>query len=90
MRLIVKLRVTETSPYEMQYHYHLQGFFLNSLLKESKYHYIHDKEGNKFFCFSNIFPVAKDIRKGELRTVLIILPSTEFTNHLYEAGAKTE
>jgi CRISPR-associated endoribonuclease Cas6 len=83
MRLIVKLRVSETSSNEMQYHYHLQGF-LYSMLRESKYHFIHDKEGFKFFCFSNIFPVTKDIRKGELRTVLVSSPSTEFIDHLYE------
>jgi CRISPR-associated endoribonuclease Cas6 len=80
---MVKLMATEASFYEMQYHYHLQGF-LYSMLKESKYHYINDKEGFKFFCFSNIFHVTNKIRKDELRTLLVSSPNNEFTHHLYE------
>ena len=61
MRLLIKLKCTENSTYEMQYHYHLQGF-IYSLLKGSKYHSSHDKEGYKFFCFSNIFP-ARNLKE---------------------------
>jgi len=67
----------------MQYHYHLQGF-IYSLLKSSKYHYIHNKEGYKFFCFSNIFP-AKDLEKDDLRTLIISSPNSEFIEYLYDA-----
>jgi hypothetical protein len=37
MRLIVRLRAIENVPYEMQYHYHLQGFIYN-LLRGSVYY----------------------------------------------------
>lgn len=46
MRLLIRLRCIEDSKYEMQYHYHLQGFIYN-LLKGSKYDYVHDKDGYK-------------------------------------------
>jgi CRISPR-associated endoribonuclease Cas6 len=64
----------------MQYHYHLQGF-IYSLLKGSKYDYVHDKEGYKFFCFSNIFP-AKDLKKNDIRTLIISSPDKEFIGYL--------
>ena len=58
MQLIIKLRCVESGLVETQYHDHLQAFIYN-LLKHSKYDYIHNKEGYKFFCFSNIFPITK-------------------------------
>jgi CRISPR-associated endoribonuclease Cas6 len=64
----------------MQYHYHLQGFIYH-LLKHSIYEHIHDKEGYKFFCFSNIFP-AKNLQKGDIRTLIISSPDGEFISHL--------
>lgn len=70
----------------MQYHYHLQGFIYR-LLEGSKYHYIHDKEGYKFFCFSNVFP-AKDLVKGDLRTLIISSPSGEFISYVHDALRK--
>jgi CRISPR-associated endoribonuclease Cas6 len=83
MRLVIKLRCAKSSAYEMQYHYYLQGFIYN-LLKGSKYHYIHNKEGYKFFCFSNIFPATKNLEKNDLRTLIISSPDYEFIAHLYE------
>src|SRR5690606_17078640 len=80
MRLLIRLRSIEDSKYEMQYHYHLQGFIYN-LLKGSKYDYVHDKEGYKFFCFSNIFP-AYDVKKNDLRTLIVSAPSDEFISYL--------
>lgn len=82
MRLLIRLRCIERCLYEMQYHYHLQGFIYN-LLKGSRYHYIHDKEGYKFFCFSNIFPI-KDLEKDDLRTLIISSPVGEFIEYLYK------
>ena len=82
MRLFIKLKCIENSPYEMQYHYYLQGF-IYSFLKGSKYHYIHDKVGYKFFCFSNIFPVNSLIR-GDYRNLIISSPNDEFILYLYD------
>lgn len=83
MRLLIKLRCTENCTYEMQYHYYLQGFIYN-LLKDSRYHYLHDKEGYKFFCFSNIFPVRNNLEKDNLYTLLISSPDQEFITYLFE------
>ena len=66
----------------MQYHYHLQGF-IYSLLKGSKYHSSHDKEGYKFFCFSNMFP-ARNLKRNDLCTLIISSPNSEFISYLYE------
>lgn len=55
MRLLVRLRCAEGGPYEMQYHYHLQGF-IYGLLKGSKYDHVHDREGYKFFLLFKRVP----------------------------------
>jgi CRISPR-associated endoribonuclease Cas6 len=80
MRLLVKLKSLIDSKYEMQYHYHLQSFIYD-LLKGSKFHYLHDKQGYKFFCFSNIFPVF-DLHVGDLRTLIISSPDDEFIRYI--------
>ena len=77
MRLLLKLKSLERSAYEMQYHYHLQGFIYN-LLKDTRYHYIHNTGNYKFFCFSNIFPVTKDLQMNDLRTLIISSPDRDF------------
>ncbi len=82
MRLLIKLRSTQNCSYEMQYHYHLQGFIYN-LLRGSVFDQIHDKEGSKFFSFSNIFP-AKDLIENDLRTLIVSSPDSEFIKYLYE------
>jgi CRISPR-associated endoribonuclease Cas6 len=86
MRLLIKLWCTESSPYEMQYHYHIQGFIYN-LLKGSKYHFLHNKKGYKFFCFSNIFPVTSLIRYGDIRNLLISSPDANLIYILFAALA---
>jgi CRISPR-associated endoribonuclease Cas6 len=52
-------------------------------LRGSVYDQVHDKEGYKFFCFSNIFP-AKDLEKNDVRTLIISSPDPEFIRYLYE------
>jgi CRISPR-associated endoribonuclease Cas6 len=64
----------------MEYHYPLQGF-IYSLLRNSKFKQIHDKEGYKFFCFSNIFP-AYDLKQGDVRHLLISSPDRDFVRHI--------
>jgi CRISPR-associated endoribonuclease Cas6 len=83
MRLIIRLRTIENTRYEMQYHYHLQGFIYNLLRGSVYYDHVHDKEGYKFFCFSNIFP-AKDLEKNDVRTLIISSPDPQFIRYLYE------
>ena len=80
MRLLIRLCSLENSKYEMQYHYHIQGF-IYSLLKDSKYSYLHDKQRYKFFGFSNIFP-AYDLKRGDLRTLIISSPNDDFIEYI--------
>ena len=82
MRLLIKLKVTENTHYDMQYHYHLQGFIYN-LLKGSTYDQIHDMRGNKFFSFSNIFP-ANALQQNDYRTLIISSPDEDLITYLYE------
>lgn len=81
MRVLVKLRSTKQQPYQMEYHYHLQGF-IYGLLRKSKFENVHDKEGYKFFCFSNIFP-AYDFKQGDIRHLLISSPDRDFIRHVF-------
>lgn len=77
MRLLIKLCSKVDTTYENQYHYHLQSF-IYSLLKGSKYDYLHNKKGYKFFCFSNIFPVTAKLSKNDIRNLIISSPDYEF------------
>ena len=83
MRLMLKLLSKSDSNYELQYYYHLQGF-LYGLLNKSSYEFLHDKKGYKFFCFSNIFPISPKIKKGEIKSLLICSPDSNFINFLLE------
>jgi CRISPR-associated endoribonuclease Cas6 len=56
-RLLIKLRATEDSRYDMEYHAKVQGL-IYELLRGSEYD-SHNKQGYKFFTFSNIFPIYK-------------------------------
>jgi CRISPR-associated endoribonuclease Cas6 len=82
VRLLIKLRCIESCLYQMEYHYQLQGF-IYSLIKGSKYHHLHNKQGYKFFCFSNIFP-AKNLEKNDLRTLIISSPDQEFVTYIHD------
>jgi CRISPR-associated endoribonuclease Cas6 len=84
VRVLVELRASCDCVYDLKYHHKLQGF-LYSLLKGSDYENLHNRLGYKFFSFSNIFP-PKDMRKGDVRHLLIASPDTKlisvFTDHL--------
>lgn len=80
MRVLVKLESAKAQPYQMEYHYHLQGF-IYGLLRDSVFEHVHDKEGYKFFCFSNIFP-AYDLKQGDIRHLLISSPDRDFVRHI--------
>jgi CRISPR-associated endoribonuclease Cas6 len=59
----------------------VQGFIYN-LLKGSRFEDLHDKDGYKFFCFSNIFPYSSMMKKGEKKYLLISSPSKEFIDYI--------
>ncbi|MEM2100803.1 MAG: CRISPR-associated endoribonuclease Cas6 [Candidatus Nitrosocaldus sp.] len=52
------------------------------MLKGSRFEDLHDKDGYKFFCFSNIFPYSSMMKKGERKYLLISSPSSEFINYI--------
>src|SRR5215203_6800226 len=81
MRLLIKLSSKFNFQYNTEYHYYLQGFIYN-LIKGSRYHFLHDKKGYKYFCFSNIFPFSSLIRKKELKNLIISSPDDEFITYL--------
>jgi|SRR5690348_15490905 len=78
-RLLIKLPAKENSAYEMEYNHHIQGLIYR-LLSGSKYDN-HDKQGYKFFCFSNIFPF-NDLRKNDQRNLIISSPNGELISYL--------
>lgn len=65
----------------MNYHYHLQGL-IYGLIKGTRYEYIHDKDGFKFFCYSNIFPISNQIMKNDIRKMIISSPDPNFISVL--------
>lgn len=80
-RLLVKLRATDDSRYEMEYHRDVQGLIYN-LLRGSAYDN-HNKQGYKFFTFSNIFPFS-NMRKNDQRNLMISSPSDDFVSYVKE------
>jgi CRISPR-associated endoribonuclease Cas6 len=63
----------------MEYHKDIQGL-IYGLLSGSEYD-VHEKNGFKFFTFSNIFPFF-DLRKNDRRNLLIASPNKEFVSYL--------
>ena len=63
----------------MEYHKDIQGL-IYGLLRGSEYD-IHEKDGFKFFTFSNIFPFS-DLRKNDRRNLLIASPNKDFVSYL--------
>lgn len=64
VRLLLRLRALGDFDYDLEYYPRVQGF-LYDLLRGSDYDFLHDAMGDKFFCFSNIFPVPLDRDTGD-------------------------
>lgn len=62
------------------YHHKLQGF-IYGLLRAAGFGMVHDKEGYKFFCFSNIFPIT-DMEEGAISKLLIASPNEKLISSL--------
>ena len=75
MRISIGLTSKGNYSYDLRCHHKIQGFVYN-LLKDTKYVKLHDKNGPKFFCFSNIIP-PKDIFQEDKRTLVIASPVKE-------------
>ena len=73
MRLLLKLQaIADQKDISLDYN-KLQGFVYR-LFNESGYAGIHDKQGYKYFSFSNVFPYG-DVRSGDLRNFIIASPN---------------
>ena len=72
MRLLLTLEQISDGQYTLAYNYYMQSFIYN-ILRDSKLKKLHDKQGYKFFSFSNIFP-AYNYKKY----ILIASPNREF------------
>ena len=59
MRIILELKAVKKYNPDFNYHYKAQGF-IYSMLINTKYRELHNKEKYKFFCFSNIFKGKND------------------------------
>ncbi|MGI0086073.1 MAG: CRISPR-associated endoribonuclease Cas6 [Nitrososphaerales archaeon] len=84
MRLLVRLDPQDDGPYNNDYHYRLQGL-LYSLIRDGGREDVHDKQGYKFFCFSNIFPYRENFAKGLEQELLISSPDPEMVSSISRA-----
>ncbi len=87
MRILINLRATKNQGYESMYHHKLQGF-VYGLLRDSGFGMLHNKEGYKFFCFSNIFPIKDTMNAGEDFNLIISSPNEELIASLEGALEK--
>lgn len=71
MRLLIKFDSIKEATYNHDLH-KLQGF-VYSLIENTEYANLHDKQDRKYFCYSNIFP-ACDIKKYDIRKMMIDTP----------------
>jgi len=67
------MKPTKSHTYDNDYHYHLQAA-VYSLIREGGLTNLHEKNGYKFFCFSNIFPFG-NFKTNEEKKLLISSPS---------------
>ena len=80
-RLLIKLCAKNDCRYETWYHKDLQGL-IYSMLRGSDYDN-HNKQGYKFFTFSNIFPFS-DIKKNDRRNLIVSSPNDNFVSYIKE------
>ncbi len=92
MRLLLKLKAVNDFAYDYKYYHKLQGW-LYSLLKNTFYKDLHDKKGEKYFCFSNIFPPPRTqmdvIKENQIKNLLISSPNNNLIHVLWKKIKKT-
>lgn len=79
MRLLLVMNPLQEYKMNFEYHRKVQGF-IYSLLRDSRYDQLHDKNGYKFFCFSNIFKS----KFSHYYHLIISSPNKNLINHIYE------
>lgn len=73
MRLLITIQSLKDTAYNLPVNAKLQGL-IYATLQNTPFSPLHDKNGYKFFCFSNIFPIG-DIKKDDIRHILISSPN---------------
>jgi len=81
MRLIVELEATENHEYTSITNIELQGTFYN-LLKDTRFHNLHDGNGFKFFTFSNLYPPT-NYKKRQSKQWIVSSPNKKLIKTLY-------
>jgi CRISPR-associated endoribonuclease Cas6 len=87
LRLVLTLRSTRSSPYDLCYHRNLQGFIYN-LIRRAGYLDLHDKPGCKFFSFSNLIPPSRRIEAGCKKTLIASSPDSEMIASLQDESKR--
>jgi CRISPR-associated endoribonuclease Cas6 len=83
LRVLVRLRAEGTFPYELAYHHHFQGF-IYAQIRGTKYAELHDRQGSKFFSFSNLIPPSPIVKEGSRLSLVIASPDEHFIETLVE------
>jgi CRISPR-associated endoribonuclease Cas6 len=89
LRLVLTLRSTRPSPYDLCYHRNLQGF-IYGLIRNAGYLDLHDKPGCKFFSFSNLIPPGRRIEAGSKKTLVVSSPDHEMIACLQDEARRIE
>lgn len=83
-RLLLRLNAAKDTKYEREHHKQVQGL-IYSLLSGSRFGDIHDKNGYKFFNYSDLFPFSiSDLRQGDRKNLLISSPNCNLITYLTE------
>ncbi len=82
MRILVSLDSLKDCSYDLRYYHNLQGF-LYSLIKDTPYSSLHDRDSCKFFSFSSIFP-HEDLKTGDSRKLMVSSPDLNLMNLFLE------
>jgi len=89
LRLVLTLRSTRASPYDLCYHHNLQAF-VYSLIRRAGYFDLHDRPGCKFFCFSNLIPPGRRIDAGSKKTLVVSSPDSEMIASLRDEAKRMD
>jgi len=78
MRLLLELKSLKDCVYDLKYYSNFQGFVYN-LVKGTFYGSLHEREGYKYFCFSNLFQVKNSrVEQGVVYKWLVSSPNHNF------------
>ncbi len=86
MRVLLKLKPQRYAPFNKIGKHTIQGMLYANLIG-TKYEYLHEKKGFKFFTFSDIFP-AKDFYPGKIYNLIVSSPDAGLIRTWYNRFEK--